>query len=190
MIDGFESTDDGQFAVNNDWATGSGQTWFSSESIKVDAISFAFKAFDFDTNPDSWTATLYTGWGASTDITTGTVLWSESNLVPNGVHDAGEYVTFEFSAAESDAIGVLAEGVEYGFVINGGRAPEDGFPYILRKDTGGSNPYTNGSGIWANDPTNTEDAYFAVQGTAVPEPSSAVLLLGALSAASLVRRRG
>lgn len=188
VIDGFEHSDYGQFAVNNDYATGSGQTWKSSQSIKIDAISLAFKAFDFDANPDSWTVTLYTDWTSPTDITTGSVLWTESSLVPTGDHGDRQYVTIDFTAAEEDAIGILAAGQEYGIVLNGG-IDSGAFPFILRTLSGDTDSYTNGSGIWGNNPTNVEDAYFAVQGTAVPEPSSALLLLSAASLATLQRRR-
>ena len=184
VIDGFEYTDTGQFAVNSGFATGSGQTWVSSQTIKIDAISLAFKAFHFDSNPDSWTATIYTGW-TGTAVTTGTELWSDT-VVPTGSNADGEYVTFDFDAAEETAIGTLTAGTEYALVLNGGRPDSGAFPFILRTTT---EQYANGSGIWANTQTGvTEDAYFSVQGTAVPEPSSAALLgLGGI--ALIMRRR-
>ena len=188
VIDGFESTDTGQFAVNNTFATGSGQTWVSSQSIKIDAISLAFKAFDFDANPDSWTATLYTGWSTASDVTTGTTLWTQSGIVPTGSNDDFEYVTFDFTTAEETAIGTITAGTEYALVLNGGRGAD--FPFILRTESGATDSYTNGSGIWANATnSNTEDAYFAVQGTVIPEPSSVALLLGIGALATVARRR-
>lgn len=108
---------------------------------------------------------------------------------------AGQYVTFQLSAAETATIGNLTAGTEYAFAVGVNSAVETtdiDFRFLrdnLSESYLGGDAFLPGRVLNGVAPeTISGDAVFVVNATVVPEPSSAILsLLGGL--ALLARRR-